>query len=312
MLLPGISVVICTHNRVSLARNAIISVLEQGFPQDRYELLIIDNASTDATRQMAQEFCSIYPNVRYIFEPNVGLSHARNLGWREAKGQYVGYLDDDGKAAPGWLATAGEVADTIHPEAFGGPYYPFYNTPKPVWFRDEYETSTKGDLARPVQAHEYLDGGNMFIRRDLLEKHGGFRSDMGMKGTKIAYGEETLFFDILRSSKQEIVLFYHPGITIYHLVRADKMKTWLLPKRFYSLGFYSAKTRQLQEQTVFSLAVRIFRVLFQFLVDFLYGIFARDKAKYPFLQNYLYEVAFLQIWELGWAAAHFRETKEAE
>jgi glycosyltransferase involved in cell wall biosynthesis len=306
------SVVICTHNRANLARNAIISVLEQDFPQEQYELLIIDNASTDGTRQMTQEFCSIYSNVRYIFEPNIGLSHARNCGWREAKGQYVGYLDDDGKAAPGWLAAAGEVAGTIYPEAFGGPYYAFYDSPKAKWFNDKYGSSEQGVVARSLQAYEYLSGGNMFIRRDLLLSHGGFKVDMGMKGSKVAYGEETLFFNQLRAGNHNAVLFYHPDVFIYHLVRPDKMSIWSWPVRFYSSGFYSARTRKQQKYALFGIVFQITKIIFIAFISFFRGIFFRNVNKYPFFANYLYEVVFPQFWELGWAISHWQGFRETE
>ncbi len=142
------SIVICTHNRAELAQAAIQSVLQQDFPADLYELLIVDNASTDETAQMVQAFCERYPHARYVFEPKIGLSNARNRGWQEGRGEYIGYLDDDAKAGPHWLATAHQVAETLRPLAFGGPYYPFYHSQKPAWFKDEYGSHTFGDQPR--------------------------------------------------------------------------------------------------------------------------------------------------------------------
>ena len=99
-----LSIVICTYNRADLARQAIASVLAQDFPSSEYELLVVDNRSTDHTGAMAQEFCASNPNVRYLIEKEIGLSHARNCGWQAARGEYVAYIDDDCKVPPSWLS----------------------------------------------------------------------------------------------------------------------------------------------------------------------------------------------------------------
>lgn len=296
---PILSIVVCTHNRAELARDAIVSVLEQDFPSGEYELLIVDNASADHTADMAREFCKKYSNVRYIFESNVGLSQARNRGWREARGEYVGYLDDDGKAAPGWLAAARDAAQNIRPVACGGPYYAFYNSPKPAWFKDEYGSHVQGHAPRILLEDEYLDGGNMFIRRDLLIKYGGFDVDLGMKGTQIAYGEETQFFKRLRANEEETVLFYDPNIKIYHLVRAEKMKLWSEPKRLYSAGVYWAKMNGAQNQKLLGLFLGAFKSFAQMFLSIFVGFFVRDRSKYPYFENYLYEAVFFRFIELG-------------
>ena len=167
-----ITVVICTYNRAELARQSITSVLEQDFPKSEYELLIVDNHSTDHTGAMAQEFCEGYPNVRYFLETNIGLSHARNRGWQEARGEYIAYIDDDCKVPFGWLSAASRVIEQVHPAAFGGPYYAFYNSPKPAWFKDEYGSHVQGNVARLLHAGEYLDGGNMFLQANILKSLG--------------------------------------------------------------------------------------------------------------------------------------------
>lgn len=307
-----ISVVICTYNRADLARNAITSVLEQDFPRKEYELLIVDNASTDYTREMAQEFCNAYPNVRYVMETNIGLSHARNRGWQEACGEYVGYLDDDAKASPNWLSAAHDIAKNIRPEAFGGPYYAFYNSPKPAWFKDEYGSHVQGNESRVLMENEYLDGGNMFIRRDLLVLYDGFHVNMGMKGSEVAYGEETKFFKQLRANEEKTVLFYDSTISIYHLVREDKMNILALPKRFYISGVYWTRVNNQHKQYLLKSLVYIFKCCVQIIFSIFRGLIARDRSKYPYFENYLYEVVFLRFSELGSLVEIFHTSSESE
>ena len=92
---PSISVVVCTFNRAQLAATAIESLCEQTADKSQYEVIVVDNNSQDNTREVTEDFCSRYPNLRYCLEEEQGLSHARNRGWRESRGVYVAYVDDD-------------------------------------------------------------------------------------------------------------------------------------------------------------------------------------------------------------------------
>jgi glycosyltransferase involved in cell wall biosynthesis len=175
-----LSIVICTHNRVDFLRGAIQSILEQDYPVKDYELIVVDNNSSDSTRTVVEEFTSQHAHVRYILETNIGLSNARNRGWQEARGEYVGYVDDDCKAPPEWLVVARDVINQIAPAAFGGPYFAFYNTLKPRWYRDEYGAMDLGAQAHVLDPNEYMSGGNLFFRRAVLEVLGGFDSELRM------------------------------------------------------------------------------------------------------------------------------------
>ena len=86
-----------------------------------------------------------------------------------------------------------DVVQSVHPETFGGPYYAFYNTSKPLWVKDEYGSNVQGHVARSLNDNEYVSGGNMFIRRDILLQLGGFHANLGMKGKKKGYGRKPIF-----------------------------------------------------------------------------------------------------------------------
>jgi glycosyltransferase involved in cell wall biosynthesis len=295
-----ISVVICTYNRADLARQAITSVLAQDFPQTGYELLIIDNNSTDHTGALAQEFCGAYPNVRFFLENKVGLSHARNRGWQEAGGEYVAYIDDDCKVPPSWLKAAANVIEQEHPAAFGGPFYPFYNSPKPAWFKDEYGSHVQGQEMRPLIDREYLDGMNMFIRADALELSGGFDPDFGMKGKKIAYGEETDL--IYRLRKQAEKIYYAPEVFVYHLVRSEKMNLWTNLVMSFSGGYYYAKIAKQSKRGNFpGNMFQMLKVVLKIAKSLSWDLLRRDRRVYPFFQNFLYEVSFQLVTDLGYS-----------
>ena len=108
---PLISVVICTYNRAAIFKNALQSVCAQTIDPSSYEVIVVDNNSTDQTAEIAQSFCQQFPHVHYIKEKQQGLSYARNTGWQKAKGAYIAYIDDDCEVPETWLAVALNVIE---------------------------------------------------------------------------------------------------------------------------------------------------------------------------------------------------------
>lgn len=138
-----ITAAICTHNRAALLPAAIESLLAQSLPPTDYELLVIDNASTDATPQVMQRYLTASGSVtlRSAVQPVLGLSHARNLAVEMAAGEIIAFMDDDAVATPGWLEALLDVY-AIHPEAWvvGGKVLPVWDGERPVWLTDDRST----------------------------------------------------------------------------------------------------------------------------------------------------------------------------
>ncbi len=173
-----ISVVLCTYNRVELLQDALKSLLEQSLDKSLYELVVVDNASTDHTRDILKNYklASIQPEIILLSEPNQGLDYARNTGWRHARGAYVAFIDDDCMATKDWLQSLWNCFEHVHPSPWsvGGPIMPVYDAPKPIWFKDSYETSAWGEQPRLLKRRESFTGCNMAFRKDILKKYGGF------------------------------------------------------------------------------------------------------------------------------------------
>jgi len=186
------SVVIGTHNRADLLELALQTLSEQTLASDKFEVLVIDNCSTDTTREVTEHYMS-GGNVRYVYEDKIGIGHARNRGMNEARGVYVVYTDDDCKLPSDWLSRAATIVETHQPDVFGGPFYPFYLSPKPDWFLDAYGGYTLGDEPRWLTVNERpLTGGNLFIEKNILKSVGGFNTNFGMVGKKIGYSQDTI------------------------------------------------------------------------------------------------------------------------
>ncbi len=299
---PLISVVVCTYNRAALLAQALDTLCAQTLDPALYEVLVIDNNSTDDTRATVERFA---PRVRHVIETSQGLSHARNRGWREARGMYVAYTDDDCKLPPDWLATAHRVIDERAPAALGGPYFAFYMTPKPAWFKDSYASHDQGDEARVLGPDEYLDGGNVFVRRDVLVALGGFDPGLGMAGKRVAYGEETDLIKRLRAADPDALVWYDPALYVLHLVKPHFMSLrWLVRQRFaggrdwYKLSHSASPPSKSRRAVLQSLRQLGYHGV-QFGLDLARGLLRRDQAQYPTFQNYLYERGFRRVFQMG-------------
>ena len=129
-----VSVVICTYNRCDLLPPALESVVEQSAAGVGYEVIVVDNNSTDGTRRVVEAMIARrgHANLRYVFEGEQGLSHARNAGVRAARARVVAFTDDDVRAAPDWVASIKRAFDE-HPEAayVGGKVLPLWGRGRP-------------------------------------------------------------------------------------------------------------------------------------------------------------------------------------
>ena len=300
---PLISVVICTYNRADLLTTALQTVCEQTLDSNEYEVIVVDNNSTDETRAISESFIERYSNVRYFVESQQGLSHARNLGWQKAVGQYVAYTDDDCKVPKQWLEVAKRIIEDVSPSAFGGPYFAFYITPKPHWYKDRYGSYTPFDQATTVEQTVKLYGPNLFCRRDLLKRVGSFQPELGMVGTQIGYGEESAMLKQIQTAVPNAVFYYDPDLFVYHLVRPEKTSLrWVMQARFINgrdyyrycqiCGLPIHELKGLSTQVVFLL-------LGQWIWNLIRSVFFRDRVKYPYYQNYWYESAFENCFRLG-------------
>ncbi len=231
-----ISVVVCTYNRSDLLPVCLQSLADQDFDKDLYEVVVIDNNSTDNTKEITNTFAQKCGNFRVVSEIKQGLSHARNRGWKESCGEYTAYIDDDAKAYPDWLASMLSFIER-RPKivAFGGPYELFTLVPPPKWFPPEYGSWNLGDEERPIRVGaEWINGTNMVFKREILQTMGGFNSKLGMSGDTIAYGEETSL--LLNLAKDNMPIYYVPQIKVKHLLAEYKMNLKWLLKSSYANG----------------------------------------------------------------------------
>lgn len=224
-----VSVVICTYNRSKLLHDALASFAEQeDLDNIEYELIVVDNGSTDDTGKIIQGFLDKLP-IRYIVESKLGLSNARNRGIEESQGELIAFVDDDVLFSKQWLSQLIEGAHRWpKAAAFGGKAVAKWEVPMPKWFLDKGLFNMRGMIAHfePAQDEGPLEslpyGCNMAIRSKIFAKYGDFDADLGRKGKSLLSGEECLFFRRLLAGGATIV--YLPFAMLYHRVAISRAK----------------------------------------------------------------------------------------
>ncbi|MBI9062162.1 MAG: glycosyltransferase family 2 protein [Marinilabiliaceae bacterium] len=229
-----ITIIVCTYNRADILKECLEALFSQTAPQSQYEVLVVDNNSADHTKQIVETFQAKHQNLRYYFEGEQGLSHARNAGYLNTKAKWVGYMDDDGLAHYDYIEKALAVIHNYNFDCFGGRYYAWFKYSKPRWMDAKFGQSEVKTFKTQILKDTYNDGGIIFIKTEVLKSIDGFHNLLGMNGYTIAYGEETLMQKRLRENNYTIG--YSPQIKMNHLVAKHKLKlNWHL-KSSYAHG----------------------------------------------------------------------------
>jgi glycosyltransferase involved in cell wall biosynthesis len=247
MAAPLISAIICTHNREQYLGAAIDSLLAQTL--ERYEVIVIDNASTDGTAAVVKARLT-HDKVRYLYEPTLGLSVARNTGAEAAQGQILAYLDDDAEASTGWLASLLSVFDANEKVAIAGGKVTLIwppNTQPPRWLSDDLSSGLGsydlGDELIYIQQSALTPRGlNYAVRKQFLQAVGGFDTHLGRVGKNLLSNEEQQMTQLALDSGWQVA--YVPTALAAHNVAPARMKpTWFLSRSWWQ-GISESYTEQ--------------------------------------------------------------------
>jgi glucosyl-dolichyl phosphate glucuronosyltransferase len=241
---PLISVVICTHNRAKYLLRAIQSAVNQTYSKDEYEIIVVDNASTDSTADLVLSYQGV-GNLRYIYEPKLGISFARNTGWHVAAGRYIAYLDDDATASPEWVSAVDKAFKmTPSAGAVGGRVDLIWEAKRPDWLEDDLVMSlgmidwSEKPKFIPDLRMEWLVTANMAVPAEVLAEIGGFDTRLGRTGSKLLSGEDVFLLEqIIRKG---YACLYYPSMAVRHLVPASRLNKEWFRRRYYWQGISDA------------------------------------------------------------------------
>ncbi len=298
------SVIVCTRDRASSLNQFLLSATLLKIPPGTvWELLIVDNGSTDRTAEIVASFEERLP-VRRLWQPEAGKSNAINLGISQAAGKYIIWADDDVLLGREWLEAYRE-AFTRWPDAalFGGKVTPLIKEPTPVWFR-----SALPDLGYLLAARDFGDkpiplsvegdrlpfGLNFAVRADVQRLH-PFDPALGVAPGRRRGGEETAVIRaILRSGNTG---WWVPGAAVLHVVPTERQTTAYISSYYGGMGEQDAFS-QVASQSVPRLGAPLstwIKVAFGFL-RYRLARLAGLKSWVRYLSSYAYHRGVLEYW----------------
>ena len=185
---PRLSVIVCTRNRGVRLNRFLDQMRQLVSPPGGWELVLVDNASSDGTPAVIEGFTRQAPmSCHHVHAPQCGLARARNVGLAAARGEILVFTDDDCYPSPDYLCSIAKVFDECAPAFIGGR----------VVLHDPTDAAvTVRDFAEPFDIPEYsyvsssfIAGANMAIARHVFEDIGGFDPHLGA-GTPSMAGED--------------------------------------------------------------------------------------------------------------------------
>lgn len=226
-----VTIALCTRNRAAQLSRALASLCALTVPEGTtWEVIVVDNGSSDETGRVLQEFAGRLP-VRGLFEPVPGLSRARNCALEAARGRYICWTDDDVLLSPQWLAAYLE-AFRRHPDAalFGGPIAPILQHPirrlfergKDRWpLAGPFAARSPGAAVRPLSL-ENCDvpfGANLAVRVAEHRRH-PFDERLGSSPTINRLADE---IDVIyRMMKQGAEGWWVPDARVLHVIPPER------------------------------------------------------------------------------------------
>jgi glycosyltransferase involved in cell wall biosynthesis len=204
---------------------------------DTLEILVVDNGSTDNTHDVVDAYQRKDSRVRYVLERKAGISHARNRALREARGEYLAFIDDDAWAGVNWLENLTAPIQSIRPapECLVGPVSLVWDGKRPDWFPARFESLLcrydMGDTPRFLDANGYLLTTNSVFHRETLLKLGGLRPNLGHKRKALIGGEDNDIFNRLIASGHRV--YYQPTAVVFHPVPKERQTRRFLLRRLF-------------------------------------------------------------------------------
>jgi glycosyltransferase involved in cell wall biosynthesis len=239
------SVVIATYNRCADLRDTLQSLAGLR-PDGPWEVIVVDNNSTDGTRRAVASVARTFPApLRYVFEREQGRSPALNAGIGIATGAIIATTDDDVRVEPDWLTKAGDALDRLACDYVGGRVLPIWGGPRPSWLPDHggkhWAVIALLDYgAEPIEFGARVPlGVNMAFRRDAFERAGLFDPNTGRKAGTLL-GQEVREWCI-RARASGLRGFYAPELALRHIIPASRLNKGYFRRWFYWRGISRAR-----------------------------------------------------------------------
>lgn len=241
-----LSVILPTFNRAASLKTAVEALLRQHAPAEIYEIVVVDNNSTDDTRRVLDLLAD--PRLRILHEPRQGLSYARNAGLAAARGDVAAFTDDDVQTAPDWVSTIVASLDD-HPsiDGVGGRVLPEWSIAPPPWLttahwsplalQDHGEQQRVFDRGEPIG----LVGANVAFRRAVFDRIGVFSTTVQRVKDGVGSTEDHELLTRLYEAGGRML--YEPRLLVRAAVQPERYARAYHRRWHFGHGMFHARMR---------------------------------------------------------------------
>lgn len=237
------SFIVCTYNRAKDLAKCLESICLQNYENSNFELLVVNNNSTDETTNIIESYKKNYRNinVKNINENTQGISFARNTGVRNAHGEFIIFIDDDETIDNEYLINLSlNLEKYPHTKLCCGAVIPVYESEKPKWMSPFTERLIGGaffineNKAKKLKPKNYPGTGHTVASKELFDKYGYYNTLLGRKGKKLLGAEDKDM--VFRWIENGIDCWFFPNIPVYHHIGKEKLSNSYFDNITYSIG----------------------------------------------------------------------------
>jgi len=268
---PKISVIICTYNREKYLPLALHSLIKQTIKPEDYEIIIVNNNSTDRTEEISKKFIESNPqlNVKYVVEKQKGLSAARNRGILESSGEIIVFIDDDAEVTDNYLEEGIKFFENYpYVDAMGGKIIPKYeNGEEPKWMSvflwGLVTKSDWGDKVRKYPYSKYPPGCSMAFRKKVFSEVGMFNSNLFLRcDDKYIFRQLDLF------NKKYL---YNPDFVLYHNIDNNRLSIESIKKISMVVG--ASERIRLSNSSFAKKVLKVLEYIFKLFAAFIIALY---------------------------------------
>ncbi|MBU0765560.1 MAG: glycosyltransferase [Bacteroidetes bacterium] len=290
-----LSVVICSYNREKFILDALNSLAAQSIDKNDFEIVVINNNSTDHTEAICRKFGADHPYLNYIYDIETvqGLSSARNRGIAVSSGNYIAFIDDDALAERDYAANIISAFEKYPQyDAVGGKVLPIYpNDKEPAWMSHHIQgVVSKVDMGDKFMEFrkKYPVGCNMAFRKEVFEELGGFNTDLLLRND-----DKFIFLKLKRNNKRTL---YVPDAVVHHNIDAYRLEHGFIRNLSKLIG--STEKIRLQTEPRRYMFMKPMEYLFKWGASLVLGILfllkgQPAKARYIIMIRWLVLAGFL-------------------
>lgn len=228
------SIIIPTLNRASLLDVTLKSISFQTVSQEEFEIIVIDNGSSDNTKMVCERWAQTFRNFRYIYDDRPGLHIGRNRGYLESRSEILIYGDDDIEVPSSWIQTIIDGFDDEKTVLIGGSDIPNFEETPPdfinnLWTKDyegnrlllPFSCIDLGNVPKEISPY-YVFGCNFAVRKKIVEAAEGFHPD-GVPKKLLAYRGDGESYIAQYIIEHGLKTMFFPGASVKHLVSKNRM-----------------------------------------------------------------------------------------